>query len=163
MGWTPLHCAAFFGHEEAVVMLVESGAEPPVRDLCEMLAIEIAGSEGHSNIVSILLEDSYLSDQEREQALRLAAEQGNLASVVALVDRGVDVECVDGSGWTPLLKVVYEGRINVSVYLLDQGANIEAENKYGYTAYSITNTWKTFGMKELKSILISRGASPRGQ
>jgi ankyrin repeat protein len=163
VGWTPLHCAAFFGWEDAIKTLMKSGADPLAKDFHGMRAIELAGSEGHSNIVSILLEDSYASDQEMEQALLLAAEQGNLASVVALIDRGADIECIDGSGWTPLLKAVYEGHVTVSVYLLDQGAKIDAENKYGYTAYSITNTWKTSGMEELKSILVSRGALPKGR
>ena len=89
-----------------------------------------------------------------------AAEKGNLSLIEALIGSGVNIECRDENGWTPLLKAVYEGHITVSVFLLDQRADVNAKNKYGWTPYSITHTWTTSNMEELKSIVVSHGAVP---
>ena len=156
--WTPLHYASFFGKDQAAALLLERGANPLERDRLGMRPIDLAGSEGYAAIVSALIEASYGSETEREAALLHAAGQGNLSLVEALVKADVDIECTDDAGWTPLLKAVYEGHVTVSVYLLDQGANVNAKNKYGYSPYSITHTWKTSGMEELKEIVLSRGA-----
>lgn len=156
--WTPLHYSSFFGREEAVVLLLDRGSNPLDRDRLGMRPIDLAGSEGYASIVSALIEASYESNGEREGALLHASAQGNLSLVEALVKSGVNIECVDEAGWTPLLKAVYEGHVTVSVYLLDQGANVNAKNKYGYSTYSITHTWKTSGMEELREIVLSHGA-----
>jgi ankyrin repeat protein len=156
--WTPTHCAAYFGNEKCVLELVNSGVNLHLMGADGMRAVDLAGSEGFAEIVSLILEGSYSSEEEKEQALLLAAQEGHLETVVSLINNGVNIETADRAGWTPLLKAVYEGHVNVSIYLLDHGANINAQNKYGYTPFSITNTWKTSGMEELKSILISRGA-----
>tara|TARA_Y100001934_G_C11672351_1_gene459477 strand:- start:274 stop:486 length:213 start_codon:yes stop_codon:yes gene_type:complete len=70
------------------------------------------------------------------------------------------MEAADDKGWTPLLKAVYEGHVTVSVFLLDQGENVNTRNALGWTPYSITHTWTTTGMEELKTIMLSRGAAP---
>jgi hypothetical protein len=158
--WTPLHFASFFGRDAAAKELLELGANPAVTDWAGMQPIDMAGSEGHTQIVSALLESSYSTDNEMELALLEAARQGNLSLTEALIGAGVNIECADEDGWTPLLKAVYEGHVTVSVFLLDQGADVNAKNKYGYTPYSITHTWTTSGMEELKTIVLSRGASP---
>lgn len=155
--WSPLHYAAFFGDQDTVSSLIKAGADPLLIDRIQMRPIDISGSEGHSEIVSTLLDASYGAEPEKEAALLNAAQQGNLSLVEALVNAGIDIECEDEAGWTPLLKAIYEGHITVSIFLLDQGANVNAQNKYGYTPYSITNTWKTSGMDELKEIVIAHG------
>ena len=158
--WTALHFASFFGRGAAAIELLELGANPAAREWVGMQPIDLAGSEGHTQIVSALLAASYSSDSKMERALLEAARQGNLSLTEALICAGVNIECADESGWTPLLKAVYEGHVTVSVFLLDQGADVDAKNKHGWTPYSITHTWTTSGMKELKTIVLSHGAAP---
>ena len=156
--WTALHYASYFGHEECTEVLLRAKADPLKKDRVGMQPIDLAGSEGYTQIVSDLIEVSYASDEKREEALFSASDKGNLSLVEALVGAGVNIDCTDEADWTPFLKAVYGGNVTISVYLLDQGANVNAKNKYGYSAYSITHTWKTSGMEELREFVLSHGA-----
>jgi ankyrin repeat protein len=57
-------------------------------------------------------------------ALLLAARQGNLETVAALLDDGADVNQVsEGSKTSPLLIATMNGRFDLAKYLLDRGAD----------------------------------------
>jgi ankyrin repeat protein len=57
-------------------------------------------------------------------ALLLAARQGNIETVAALLDHGADVNQVsEGSKTSPLLIATMNGRFDLAKYLLDRGAD----------------------------------------
>ena len=46
----------------------------------------------------------------------------------------------------------------MSVYLLDQGADVNVQAASGYTPYKVTTSWSGRNMDILKEILVARGA-----
>ena len=65
-----------------------------------------------------------------EHSLRAAAKDGDVASVRALIDVGVDVNSVGGQfEQTPLHFAAREGRTDVVHVLINAGANVNAQNK----------------------------------
>ena len=72
-GWTPLHLAAFFGHADAVRLLLEAGAD-----------------------IQAVSRNSL-----RNTPLHAAAAGSHAAVVRLLLDRGARADAVDAGGYTP--------------------------------------------------------------
>jgi|SRR5579872_918041 len=65
-----------------------------------------------------------------------AAEKGDIAAVISLLNAGADPNCVTDSnvkGWTPLMAAAKAGSTEVAQALLKAGANVNATNEYGAT------------------------------
>jgi ankyrin repeat protein len=75
-------------------------------------------------------------------ALHHAVRQGNLAAVVALLDGGADVnEASGGDATTPLLLSTINGQFDVSMKLIERGANPNLASTAGATPlYTTINT-----------------------
>jgi ankyrin repeat protein len=72
-------------------------------------------------------------------ALLVAARQGHLDSVRALLDAGADVnQPSEGDRTTPLLIATINGRFDVAKFLLDKGASPKAASENGVTALYAT-------------------------
>ncbi|HEY7819318.1 MAG TPA: ankyrin repeat domain-containing protein, partial [Vicinamibacteria bacterium] len=78
-------------------------------------------------------------------ALLLAAREGHLETVKALLDRGADINQVsEGSKTSPLLIAVMNGRFDLAKHLLDRGAdpNLASEPSGATPLYAAINlTW----------------------
>lgn len=152
-GWTALHLAAFLGLDSVVDMLISAGADVTLKDAAGLKAIDLAGSEGHSKIVGKLAGTSFGDQESKEAALLSAAAGGNLEIVEALVNDGVNIECRDYRGRTPLLLAIWENHYTTSVFLLDHGANVRAEDKFGETPRSTVDTWNNQTFTELRRLV----------
>jgi ankyrin repeat protein len=152
-GWTALHLAAYLGQTESVRKLLELKASPTLTDLSGLRPIDLAGSEGHTDVVNILLVHSYPDEPSKEEALLNAATNGNLEIVEALVNLGTNIECTDYRERTPLLLAVWEGHYTTAIFLLDHGANVLASDKYGNTPLNMVDTWKTSGNSNLRNLI----------
>ena len=106
-GFTALHLAAFFGHEDAAALLLEHGADANVvarnREL-QVAPLHSAAAGGHGKIVALLLE--YGADPNARQGggftpLHAAAQNGDGKSVEALLERGADRAARSDEGRTP--------------------------------------------------------------
>ena len=53
-GWTPLHHAAWYGHDEIVKLLLNSGANKDIMSLDNVTPLIIANEKGHKQIVNLL-------------------------------------------------------------------------------------------------------------
>jgi ankyrin repeat protein len=53
-GATPLHLAARFGHADAIRVLLGHGADRACLDAAGMSAVDLAGAEGHDEVVALL-------------------------------------------------------------------------------------------------------------
>lgn len=71
--------------------------------------------------------------------LLLAAEQGNLFMVTALLDKGIHVDSTDEEGVNALHSAAANGNENVVRLLLSRGASLEARNIYGWTALMLAS------------------------
>ena len=59
--------------------------------------------------------------EEREEQLRLAASNGWVEEVRVLLSEGIDKDCVDGDGWTPLHYAAMNSHVDVVQVLIDGG------------------------------------------
>ncbi|HYY48925.1 MAG TPA: ankyrin repeat domain-containing protein [Thermoplasmata archaeon] len=106
-GFTPLALAAFFGHSEAVKVLLESGADINLRGPSRFAntALDAAVAGDHADVVRILLAahgDPNVRSEGTYTPLHKAAAHGNLEIVRMLVNGGADPKATRDGGKTPL-------------------------------------------------------------
>ena len=65
------------------------------------------------------------------------------------------LESTDEFGDTPIIKACRRGHIEVTSFLLEQGANIDARNEDGYTALMLACYWEQL---EVVDLLLRHGA-----
>jgi ankyrin repeat protein len=137
-GKTALHIAAEWGNIEMIRFLIEAGANCEIRD--EIFGLTPLMTAAHHNLPEV---------------------------IAALLEGGADVNAVEedgimeGRGSTALLiasasQKYYFQRLKVIHFLIEGGANIEANNKYGETPILIA---KKIEAKEIIEILKKAGAS----
>lgn len=107
-GWTPLHVATHFGHNEAVTVLLEAGADPVARSTnsSRNYPIHIAVASKNLGLVRLLLEwgaDPDATEAQGRTALLLAAEGGDVPVVEALLESGAGPDSVDSTGRSAIL------------------------------------------------------------
>jgi uncharacterized protein len=108
-GFGPLGLASFFGHEQAVQVLLEHGAR-----------VDTASSNG----MHVMPLHSAAAARSVPIA-RLLLEHG--APVNARQGRG-------GSGFTPLMEAAFNGQVDMVQILLDHGADARLRDEEGRTA-----------------------------
>ena len=92
-----------------------------------------------------------------EEAFRVAAHDGDLAKVKALLDQGISYDAIDQDGHTALMFAAFNGHSEIVLSLLDAGADIDLQDYMGRTAllYGATGPFP-----ETVKILLDRGANP---
>ena len=105
-GFTPLHLAAFFGHEGATRLLLKKGADASV-----------------------------ISHSPMGVAPLHSAAAGDHPSVARLlVEAGADVNARQRGGWVPLHSAAANGDIELVRFLLERGADPDARQDEGQSA-----------------------------
>lgn len=103
-GWTPLHLAAFFGHTDAVRLLLERGADVRALSINQMRNMPLHAA--------------------------LAGPMG-MDGIRLLVEAGADVNARQHGGYTALHSAAQNGRMDVIDLLLDHGADANAATEDG--------------------------------
>jgi len=94
--------------------------------------------------MSFLLEDSSTeleakSAEIHRTPIHFAAESDSLDAVKLLLDKGVDVNCLDANESTPLHCAAESGAIKVVEFLINSTkADQNLTNKFGYTPVKMT-------------------------
>jgi ankyrin repeat protein len=110
-GFQALHLAAFFGHADAVELLLERGADPAILSQHEFVKVtplhSAVAQEGAEDLrtVEVLLERGAPVEARAEGGgtpLHSAAFNGNVAVVQALLAHGADPNTAKDDGKTPL-------------------------------------------------------------
>lgn len=79
------------------------------------------------------------SNEDYNQLLIEAAENNDVSLAQKCLDNGADIDYQTNDGsrtgmWTPLLYAAWDGHLEVGKLLVDNGANLKAEDRKGYKA-----------------------------
>uniref|UniRef100_A0A8C7Z541 Poly [ADP-ribose] polymerase n=1 Tax=Oryzias sinensis TaxID=183150 RepID=A0A8C7Z541_9TELE len=154
-GLVPLHNACSYGHYEVAELLVRHGASVNVADLWKFTPLHEAAAKGKYEICKLLLKhgadptkknrdgnipldmvkdgDTDIQDLLRGDAALLdAAKKGCLARVQKLCSQE-NINCRDAQGRnsTPLHLAAGYNNLEVAEYLLEHGADVNAQDKGG--------------------------------
>uniref|UniRef100_A0A6P6XRZ9 Poly [ADP-ribose] polymerase n=1 Tax=Dermatophagoides pteronyssinus TaxID=6956 RepID=A0A6P6XRZ9_DERPT len=154
-GLVPLHNACSYGHFEVAELLLKKGANVNATDLWKYTALHEAASKGKIDIVKLLLRhgaDVTKKNRDGDTPLDLvkpddveisdlllgnvaildAAKKGELGRLMRLVS-AENVNCRDSQGRnsTPLHLAAGYNNFEVTEFLLDKGADVNAPDKGG--------------------------------
>ena len=107
-GFSPLHLAAFFGHEGAAKLVLAHGADANAvarHATLQVAPLHSAAAGGHTALVTLLLAAG--ADATARQGggftpLHAAAQNGDRKSAEALVEAGADAGATNDDGQTPV-------------------------------------------------------------
>lgn len=150
-GSTPLHIAVSCRkrqgfttsrNDEAVRLLVQSGASPAIPNIQDETPMNKAALLGPISFVQLLLNhgaDPLAEDRNGETALNRAAEGDHEDIVELLLSLGADVNKTGSTGWTPLMYAISSNstsptRTRQVSLLLERGADARAASAEGWTA-----------------------------
>jgi ankyrin repeat protein len=144
-GNTPLQRAACSGLLEVSRKILDRSASAEVNS-CNYhgsTPLLLASEEGHADVVRLLLDfnaDMYARDGDGDTALHCAALRGRLEVSQILLELNLDVNSRNNSESTPLHRVLEggrEGNPDVARLLLDYGADVQARDLSGRTAFEL--------------------------
>lgn len=140
-GLTALHEAVRRGEAEAARLLLDYGADvnATTNDLREPLFLAVLSRK--ANVIKLLLDrgaepDSFFTE-DPPTALHLAAHNGDVDAMEALLDGGANVDPRDFEGATPLFRAVQSGNLDAVELLLQRGANTRTWRIDGQTALDL--------------------------
>jgi ankyrin repeat protein len=136
MGETAVMWAAAEGHAAMVKLLAEAGAALDARATAQEFAkITFNGS----TMVSTPLPRGGMT------AMLLAAREGSVTGVQALVEAGADMNVPDRDGTTPLVMAIINRHNDVAKLLIEKGAQLDLADSVGMTALYAAVDLRTLG------------------
>lgn len=153
---TPLLCAARYGREDMVSVLIWGGAGLTYHDRSGYIPFMRAAENGHVGVVTILIErQKEIPYAGPGWCLVKTASQGKISVVKTLLDAGVMIDAVGNHDDTALMGAAEQGHEHIVRLLLDKGANVDAINSKGNTA--LINAAGT-GRYNMIRLLLDKGA-----
>ncbi len=77
-------------------------------------------------------------------ALLSSAEYGKVHDIKQLLLRGVNINCVDENGHTPLMLAIINEKVHAVAFLLANGADVDMEDKYGIKTIDIPRRYGVY-------------------
>ncbi len=126
-GFSPLGLAAFFGHAEAVQILLDHGAQIDRVDASRFAntAVDAAVASDHVDVVRLLLAAGgavNVRSAGGATPLHKAAMNGNVEMAKLLLEKGAEVNAMRSNGHTPLADAIANGHSAVVEVLRAHGA-----------------------------------------
>ncbi|XP_059470956.1 ankyrin-3-like isoform X1 [Neocloeon triangulifer] len=135
---TPLILAAFLSSTEMCRLLVDNGADLSAVNKYGDDALHVACLEGKiDNAIYFLGLNVFSVDKKGQSgrtALHHAAQNGHVAVSEILLSRGADVNICDNDNITPLIIAVRFSSREMCRFLVDNGADLSAEDNKGNDA-----------------------------
>jgi ankyrin repeat protein len=177
-GATPLHAAAVTGNYGVASCLLERGANSNDRDSAGRTPLHVAVVQSHAKedtdkfkqfkrverrfeeLFTLLLDkgaDLNAIDNRKNTPLVLAAENGSIALVRAILERGGSPNSKNIEGYSPLHIAARIGNRDVVKLLVVAGAEIEAMSPKG-TPFHVA---KNHGHDDVVALLIALGANAK--
>lgn len=133
---TPLHVAAMMGRMEAVLLLLERGADADARNTLGQSPLLYAAYNGYAAIVDTLVAHGALfeyKDARGYTPIHFAARQGQEDVVALLVSKGASFDGRGPQGKTPLHFAAAGGRTEAVKLLASRGAKLDTRDDGGDT------------------------------
>jgi len=135
--YTPLIKASFYGQLEMARLLLEYDAGVNEQNRDGDTPLKLAAKGGFSELVKLLLAKGAnvnLAAKNGEVALSSAADKGHLEIIkLLLATNKVDINMPGYLGCTALGNAAGFGRLEIAELLLKYGADVDQEDKNGYT------------------------------
>ncbi|XP_063690374.1 putative ankyrin repeat protein RF_0381 [Bolinopsis microptera] len=125
-GNTPLHVAAYNGHNESVEMLLSNKSDPSVINEKGELPLHRAVSRGHIDTVKLLIpvSDINITCKDNVSALHTAARTGNVDMITLLMNNGADTKLLDSKNRSVLHYGAVSGDIPTLAFLVKAGLSV---------------------------------------
>lgn len=128
---------------QAIIALLDKGANANAMNEEEMSPLMIASKKGNTSLVSLLIQRGAYVKQigvkgdKKRTSLMLAAEQGHLLTIELLLQHGADVNSTNGDKKvTPLIVAAQAGKTQTVELLINKGADIHHISTSGNHALS---------------------------
>lgn len=159
LGWTPLHTAAIYSENLAVIeALIAAGADPKARDgdVGSTPLHRAAAFNGNEALIEALIAagaDPEARNNRDRTALHYAASNANEVVTQVLITAGADPNARQKDGGTPLHTAASDNRNEAVVRtLIAANADSDARNNYGWTPLHMV------GYARSAEILLAAGA-----
>ncbi|XP_061577637.1 protein phosphatase 1 regulatory subunit 12A isoform X3 [Cololabis saira] len=178
-GWTPLHAAASCGFIQITKYLIEHGAHVGAVNSEGELPLDVATEDAMERLLKAEIKkqgidvDKARKEEERVMlqdamavlegggtltphlntkatALHVAAAKGYIEVLKVLLQCGVDVDCMDIDGWTPLHGAAHWGQEEVCSLLADSMCDMAAVNNVGQTPLDVADESLVDTLEELQ-------------
>ncbi|GAX79526.1 hypothetical protein CEUSTIGMA_g6967.t1 [Chlamydomonas eustigma] len=159
-GWTALHHAAYGGHEQCMVLLLNRGANVDKADKDMWTPLHTASQRGWKECAFLLVEfGSNVNATTRDclTPLHCAAKRNDKDLSLMLIHKGADIEASSKLGRTPLDFAARRGNLECVSLFIAKGANVDTMDEDGRTPLYWTSTR---GHYEVMQILLDKKASP---
>ncbi len=158
-GATALHRAAAGNHADLIPILVAAGADLEARSTRRTPLMLAAVGAGGKTVTALLDAGANPTAGDRgffgATALHIAAYNGNVEAIDALLAAGVDIDIKEGTQGTPLIYAAIRGQTEAVQHLVDLGADLTARDNSGLTALGWTDQ---AAHPAVAAILIAAGA-----
>ena len=149
-GNTPLHYVAQYGKEKApALLLLESKANPVLRNKMNETPLDTAARFGRTEVVSVLATANILGQIYKKgmrpvsSPLHLAARNGHTEVIKILLQAGVVINSINHEGNTALHEATQFGKRAVVLQLLQGGASVKVLNDIGQTPLQLFNVFNS--------------------
>jgi len=135
-GGTPLHIAAYRGHNEIIDLLISKGADVNQKDNYGYTPLHLAVLGRKTVSAELLLsKGAHANSKGRNGEILLiaAARIGDMEMIKLLIENSADINACDMNGVTPLLLAVLFGHTEVVRLLVDEGAVTDVKANDGRT------------------------------
>ncbi|XP_019712698.1 protein phosphatase 1 regulatory subunit 12A isoform X2 [Hippocampus comes] len=178
-GWTPLHAAASSGFLQIAKYLIEHGAHVGAVNCEGKLPLDVATEDPMERLLKAEIKKQGIDvDQARKEeerimlqdakamreggsiltphpntkatALHVAAAKGYIEVLKVLLECGVDVDCQDVDGWSPLHAAAHWGQEEVCTLLADHMCDMNAVNNVGQTPLDVADEDLVDTLEELQ-------------
>ena len=143
---TPLGAALHYDHPEMVEFLLDKGANIHAKEV-GMPLLNVAIRDNNKKMVTLLMKKGLASPP-----IHQAAFLGELDKVKAQIDKGVNIDLKDTGSFTPLFCATCGHHKEMVGFLLDKGADVDAQAANGWFPLS-------YAKIDIAKLLVAKGAN----
>jgi ankyrin repeat protein len=148
-GLNPLVAAAATGNIPVAAVFVSRGAKVDAENGAALRQALLFEDDDMTDLLLKAGAAPGLAGEDGERPLHLAAQEGFVHGVRALLNHGADIETRNIDGETPLLVAVRMRRYDVAALLIERGADVASRDQYGNTAEALADQRRDVVLKRL--------------